>query len=815
MSPQQQGIMALPESDQAPPPPLSLDESYDAVQQGLQKASPQASQMLNQAMQQFKPMLKQFDDKTLDSLVQVVQYLKQIEAQYPELLKQLIDKGVLKPGVFPDQYDPEFLATLLLVLMSEKTDRQQSSQQPEMAPPPGMARGGIAEAARSVMKHGRSGDTILAHINPREVEILKAHGGMGTINPTTGLPEYSFWSDPIGSVSQSLSDAGDSVSHAFNDLGTSVRDFASTPLGNIAVTVGLAMVLGPMVGPAMALGLGSAGSTLIGGGSLKDAVINGSMAYFAAPGGAVSNFVGGAVTNVALNAAVTGGLVGTAGGLLRGKSLEDSVKAGLTQAAISGATTGLTEGFTTQGKYGPAGASGNASVTSGASATGTDVSQGTQTGVRSFANESELGAAMKNGEVTAGQNFTLGGNRYIYTPKPGSPDYFTQVDTSVPSTAANSVGTGTYTEAQRPQLAQDINSGKLGSGDIVSVGGNTVRIHIPNGSDTAYFTPVSTAATRYTGGIDPAVAKMAAAPAPSTGFQFSNSSDAANRIASGAPAFGEAAGSNVPGIQRVDAPATVSGPPTYGEAFKNMYGGVKQMLPGTGGSFGEGASQFATGAEQLFSPSLSKAELMKTPEYQSAISKGSSIGSALKEAAETNTPGMIRSYAPGVTAALGTAYALGAFDEKPPQKDEQQMAMDQRLADERARVAANPGAYVPQGMQRFGLTYNDKGQLTGSGSWNPYEGINPSTVNSTQFVAYTPSKYLGIASLASGGYPRRTGQIAGPGTETSDSIPAMLSDGEFVMTAKAVRGAGKGSRLAGAKKMYSLMHQLERNASRK
>ena len=72
----------------------------------------------------------------------------------------------------------------------------------------------------------------------------------------------------------------------------------------------------------------------------------------------------------------------------------------------------------------------------------------------------------------------------------------------------------------------------------------------------------------------------------------------------------------------------------------------------------------------------------------------------------------------------------------------------------------------------------------------------------------------GLASLAAGGYPRRTGQISGPGTEKSDSIPAMLSDGEFVMTAKAVRGAGKGSRRAGAKKMYALMHQLERNASR-
>ena len=34
------------------------------------------------------------------------------------------------------------------------------------------------------------------------------------------------------------------------------------------------------------------------------------------------------------------------------------------------------------------------------------------------------------------------------------------------------------------------------------------------------------------------------------------------------------------------------------------------------------------------------------------------------------------------------------------------------------------------------------------------------------------------------------GEIEGPGTETSDSIPAMLSDGEFVFTAKAVKQLG-------------------------
>jgi hypothetical protein len=58
-------------------------------------------------------------------------------------------------------------------------------------------------------------------------------------------------------------------------------------------------------------------------------------------------------------------------------------------------------------------------------------------------------------------------------------------------------------------------------------------------------------------------------------------------------------------------------------------------------------------------------------------------------------------------------------------------------------------------------------------------------------------------------YKAAGGSINGPGTGTSDSIPAMLSDGEFVMTAQAVRGAGNGSRQAGVKKMYNMMRKFE------
>jgi hypothetical protein len=71
---------------------------------------------------------------------------------------------------------------------------------------------------------------------------------------------------------------------------------------------------------------------------------------------------------------------------------------------------------------------------------------------------------------------------------------------------------------------------------------------------------------------------------------------------------------------------------------------------------------------------------------------------------------------------------------------------------------------------------------------------------------------FGTQFAAKGGemeFPRRQGYIAGPGTETSDDIPAMLSDGEFVMTARAVRGAGDGSRKAGVNKMYDIMKAFE------
>jgi len=68
-------------------------------------------------------------------------------------------------------------------------------------------------------------------------------------------------------------------------------------------------------------------------------------------------------------------------------------------------------------------------------------------------------------------------------------------------------------------------------------------------------------------------------------------------------------------------------------------------------------------------------------------------------------------------------------------------------------------------------------------------------------------------NLAQGGIAdldmRGGGASFGPGTGTSDDVPAMLSDGEFVMTANAVRNLGGGDRMVGARRMYQMMNQLD------
>jgi len=94
----------------------------------------------------------------------------------------------------------------------------------------------------------------------------------------------------------------------------------------------------------------------------------------------------------------------------------------------------------------------------------------------------------------------------------------------------------------------------------------------------------------------------------------------------------------------------------------------------------------------------------------------------------------------------------------------------------------------------------------------PQFTVTRSAGNMFGVPAFTPTPLNAAEGGGIMNFPRMNGPIEGPGTETSDDIPAMLSDGEFVFTAKAVRGAGKGSREEGMNTMYRMMRQFEARA---
>jgi hypothetical protein len=172
-----------------------------------------------------------------------------------------------------------------------------------------------------------------------------------------------------------------------------------------------------------------------------------------------------------------------------------------------------------------------------------------------------------------------------------------------------------------------------------------------------------------------------------------------------------------------------------------------------------------------------QAEIIKT-----FADKGMTISA--EKALEMATPPALRNYGPLVAAGTLAAGALGAF-ETPSVQAEAPFRPPTEAEIEAARVGVPPA---------------------------------PTFVSAADVMARPTdfyNMYLQPQMAAKGGpmnFPRRSGQISGPGTETSDSIPAMLSDGEFVMTAKAVRGAGNGSREKGVKKMYQMMRAFEGGA---
>jgi len=93
------------------------------------------------------------------------------------------------------------------------------------------------------------------------------------------------------------------------------------------------------------------------------------------------------------------------------------------------------------------------------------------------------------------------------------------------------------------------------------------------------------------------------------------------------------------------------------------------------------------------------------------------------------------------------------------------------------------------------------------GGMNGSSGINPQIFDprmSGKQMMNQIEKNPGITEF----FPPKFGMIEGPGGPKDDKIPAMLSDGEFVMTAKAVDNAG------GPQAMYNMMNKLDPESSK-
>ena len=335
-APKAAGIMDLPENaemDQAPQ--LSPIESYDSVTTALNIASPDAAAQYEQTMNMsLPPELMDMSAEEIGQLLQLFQFLQDNPEEYPAAIAELIKDGIIDEGDLPPEYDDEVLATVSALLMQAlKTKQGAMPQQPQ-----GFAMGGIADAARIVANQGRGQDTMLAHITPGEAELLRSRGGMGTINPMTGLREFGFFSKIFRGAKKVYKAVVAPIVKV-------AKKIVASPIGRIVATVALATFLGPVgatmgggfFGAATAAGIAGTSIGVLSGQSLKDSLISGATAYFGAPGGTVANFVGKAgITSIAGQAAAASGLVGTAAGLARGQSLKDSIKGGLTQAAIGG-----------------------------------------------------------------------------------------------------------------------------------------------------------------------------------------------------------------------------------------------------------------------------------------------------------------------------------------------------------------------------------------------------------------------------------------------------------------------------------------------
>jgi len=190
----------------------------------------------------------------MDELIFFLEKILEDPSRYAEIRDAAIADGEIEEGMLPPQFDMTFVVSLLVALYGIQ-DRM--GQQ-------GYSRGGLKVAARRIAAKGRNDDTILAHINPGEAQMLKRMGGSGSINPTTGLPE--FFKFNFGSILSAILPIALSV----------IAPGIGTYIGG-AISTGLGLGLGAAATSALGAGVLGAGASLLGGAKPLNALMSGAL----------------------------------------------------------------------------------------------------------------------------------------------------------------------------------------------------------------------------------------------------------------------------------------------------------------------------------------------------------------------------------------------------------------------------------------------------------------------------------------------------------------------------------------------------------
>jgi hypothetical protein len=902
MAQQDQGIMALNAAGAgagATPQEPQIDmkefrrQAYPVVKDSVREVAPEGYGEMQALLSSELAAAGDLDPQGIEGLLEIVDYINDNPEEYAKVRAALISEGVIDEDDFPKEMDVEYFATLEVVLQEALAKAgAQSAEMVQgpvaMMPPQGFAKGGIAEAAQLVASRGRYGDTMLAHITPSEARLLKARGGSGTINPETGLPE--FFKKFFKSVGKAITKPVKSIVKAVKPV---VKKVLASPVGRIAVTVGLTMIGVP---PPLA----SALVTKAAGGSWQDALKSAAVSYLAAPTGPIGSYVTKATPflsglNPAVATGIRSGLTATGASLLTGSNLKQAVTAGVTSGLMSGVQAARANSQAAaaanaqanpapvdridpdtgmripQGTPAPATDIGSGSPLDPVSGTfsGADAASGAANTTLSPAEFAPVDGALLPPELQAGPPIQ------VASADPNAGLRAALEQNLTPSASPGSEGF--LDSAQGPDVfgntpapaggynPEPVTGGGGGGGDA---GGGDA-----GGGDTSFYQQaknffrdnLSPSGIRAAGeleaqeagakAVDDLLARAEAAgrPAPSEAIQTAAYNRAAEAASPGiisqyAPAVGTGLGimalsggfepqpepDPTPTQEALETPIEV--PETLQTPMQNLPGVVYDEEGNIIGSkpwnpYG------SEGTPAVSTPSALPPAAPYNPYSPPAASSDPAASSPYQGL------GVLPPYNPNNTAQQPGLFTL-AGNAPSPIVPTASVLEQVPGGEPPASVPSTPGGTpspftptdplptAPGGAPAQGGTFEFQQPYTTPQPYmvqQPYQldprdpaslyyMQNPYGFRGTygQRVTDTPRYYKngGIAALAQGGYPRRIGQIAGPGTETSDDIPAMLSDGEFVMTARAVRGAGGGSRREGAKKMYSLMHQLEKNAAR-